>query len=771
MKNNNGNYSQQTNNSVDLNASLNIGQSAQQLSQQAQAAINIHVPQHVLPPQLMAPLFPAGSMLGNAANSIVSGDLYSQINLANARNAGSLPTPDAYQQMVVPPTMPGPESYGTSRRDKGNSGASVTDFGSSDRAKQNRDRNREHARSTRLRKKAYVAKLKDLVEGLHSQRTEDMRQRRVAIQHLSEVQSVRRNVVRTFLNHFSTYERDDRKWATLMEDSFWLKEPVTPYRSFRRAEIEKDCHISKGLSSIMCNSASLAVMVESIGSRGSRWMQLKRQEVIIAEEAQRGSKQKPPCLIKQPSRLQHAISSLSSSSEILSGEDCTSVSDEKVELVSATQDDKTFTTQEGLQDEAAKVSCSSESSNEDSDKKEDASNVYHDYNAKPLPDPKLDEEEKRSSSGDGSADDYVKQGDNSADSYSGDEAGADATEDGPLAKRQKVDSDAHSSASNSCDVAATQKALGPSIAKRGGIPHNIVPVMTKVSSTGSTSSRLEKAPAVVLPPFTGLGKRSGGGSMKQMKRSGSDMTASNSNGTVTSNADAESSLSSESNKLPRTSARFHINEDDMIMMDSVLMCPFVMRSSDAVLCGALAECVMPGMLRAHFSPRNKLLSLELVYDSMGFMQQLERANGNEGAAQIVPGSLEMALTPSSAEARVITLAKSPFLIVNVNDLWTQTTGYTQMEVEGKPYLSLLDGEATLKPACDKSGKPLYDLEEVAKGRSACIANIHYDKHGKDYIEYVCSYPLTNSNDETTHLLHVSKELPSEHGGSNALITR
>ena len=41
--------------------------------------------------------------------------------------------------------------------------ASVTDLTQEEKIKMNRDRNREHARSTRLRKKAYVNKLKELV--------------------------------------------------------------------------------------------------------------------------------------------------------------------------------------------------------------------------------------------------------------------------------------------------------------------------------------------------------------------------------------------------------------------------------------------------------------------------------------------------------------------------------------------------------------------------------------------------------------------------------
>ena len=108
-----------------------------------------------------------------------------------------------------------------------------------ERARQNRDRNREHARSTRLRKKAYVQKLKELVEDLHEERTEEVRQRRVAVQHLAEVQNVRRAVVRSFLRSLANFETEGRKWATILEDDFWLKQPVTPFRSFRRAEIEK----------------------------------------------------------------------------------------------------------------------------------------------------------------------------------------------------------------------------------------------------------------------------------------------------------------------------------------------------------------------------------------------------------------------------------------------------------------------------------------------------------------------------------------------------
>jgi PAS domain-containing protein len=171
------------------------------------------------------------------------------------------------------------------------------------------------------------------------------------------------------------------------------------------------------------------------------------------------------------------------------------------------------------------------------------------------------------------------------------------------------------------------------------------------------------------------------------------------------------------------------------------------------------------MLQARFSPCNKLISMEMTYDAMGAMQQLERASGSEGTAQIIPGSLETALAPNSREARAITLAKPPYLIVAVNEAWTKLTKYAQMEVEGKE-LTILDGERTDPDAGNRSGKPLHRFDEIAKGRCACSTNVHYYKEGREFIDFTCSYPLTNANDEVTHILHVYKELPGPSIPSN-----
>jgi len=573
---------------------------------------------------------------------------------------------------------------------------------------------------------------------------------------------------------------------------------------------------------MICDAASMAVMLESIGSRSPRWMQIKRDEFTALEEVKRAPANKMPrCIARQESRLKHAISSLSSS-----GDSSNHGSDNMAASQSATlpkpgtcvgpktsspeiADDNNHSKKQPLSsvaaavsapsnnknnDEAAKVSSGSgrdssqakqSKSNNNNPEHPDASKDYHDYHAKPLPDPKLSYEQSSNGSSPSEDSNGSANGEDGKRAISGDSSSSGDDSAGPPAtKRARKAEGAVAAADDSTAVeekaasttgsCTSSSCLPPNIAKKGGIAHSIRP-----QSVGNGAVRLRVAPAVVLPPFAGIGKKrsttdgsvtSRGASDVAPLKSGSTGTAKRSAGamqgvpkvaSVIVQADMDTSSSNEDSYThPQITGAYHLNEDDMILMEDFLMCPFVFRTSDAVLCGACSECVMPGMLRAKFSTRNKLQSMELVYDAMGFMQQLERASGNEGTAQIIAGSLEMALDPLTSEARVITLAKAPYLIVNVNEVWTRITGYTQMEVEGTEYLKLLHGEGTVPEAMERPGKPVHKLEEVAKGHPACSTNIHYDRNGRDFIEFVSSYPLSNANDEITHILHVSKELPS-----------
>lgn len=489
------------------------------------------------------------------------------------------------------------------------------------KAKQNRERNKEHARSTRLRKKAYVQQLKEMAEGLRAIQTEEIRQRRMAVQKMMGLQKARRTMIQTVLTYHSCYESDPIKWAAIIEETFWLKQPVTPFRSFRRSEVDKDCRMVCGIEAMICDAASLSVMIERIGCRNTRWKQLKRKKFIDRLESSR-----------QLHPTQRAESSLSSESSTDSSFGSSGRRPHKRQLPS--------TGSTHTQKEQNKVNSSSESSN----REKEAENR------------KADKSEESNE---------------------------------PQSKRMK---ESHTN----------MPRVAPHVVPSGGVIHEVRSNAGILKS--ETNSALRQVPNHAPVMFGSF------------------------------------------NMFPDTSnelgAYYAVNEDDMIMIDDVLMCPFIFRSKNAVLCGALADCVMPGMLRANFSKGNRLQSLEMIFDAMGFMQQLDGANGREVNAQVIPGSLEMALMSSPNEARIITEARPPFNVVHINEAWTRLTKYSQVEVEGKEFLGLIRGDDTDPDAGMRPGKPIHRLEEVAKGRPACSTNIHYDKFGHSFVDFMSSYPLT-----------------------------
>jgi hypothetical protein len=579
-----------------------------------------------------------------------------------------------------------------------------------------RDRNR----TTHKRRKAYVHELQAMVESLQSERNEEIRQRLFAEHRMNDVQTVRRNVMATFLNYHACYQTDVRKWSMILEDTFWLKQPITPFRSFRRSEIEKECRVSRGLEAIINDSASLSVMLESIGCHSSRWIRIKREKFLQLEESRRcPSRKKPSCVERQDSRLQHAVSSLTTSSD-------SSRNREELNQIVTTSHCNQNMTNDSISNHN-KVSSSSGGSGgsggSGSDGGTNGSNDVHNYQHRSI----LNKRKNDISSPDESpvedTSDTSSHGTDNKRHTSSDLSSSEYDSDRQFAQTcRKTDSNGETFANFKNKIRAPTN-----VSPNGNVYNQVHQESSRISSSNVIENRNDTAtngPHVIA---TDVG---------------------------------DGSSDSDSSTIPKIKGRYHFNDDEIMITDDVLMCPFVFRTQNAVLCGAMAECVMPGMLRARFSDCNKLHSIELIYDAMGFMQQLERASGNDSTTHVIPGSLDMALSPNGNEGRVITLAHPPYSIVNVNEVWTRITGYTQMENEGHGYLQLIEGDATIADAKNCTGKPIYSLEYVSNGQPACSTNIHYDRNGRDFIEFVCSYPLTNSMDEITHILHVSRELPS-----------
>jgi Uncharacterized conserved protein len=102
-----------------------------------------------------------------------------------------------------------------------------------ERARQNRDRNREHARNTRLRKKAYVEELKRTLTELVNQRDAAEVEKRHEKQRDLEVREVRYRVMEEFLKLRARGAEPNLlvRWIAILEDGFTLTLPKTEYRA------------------------------------------------------------------------------------------------------------------------------------------------------------------------------------------------------------------------------------------------------------------------------------------------------------------------------------------------------------------------------------------------------------------------------------------------------------------------------------------------------------------------------------------------------------
>lgn len=147
-----------------------------------------------------------------------------------------------------------------------------------ERAKQNRDRNREHARNTRLRKKAYVEELKRTLTELVAQRDTADLDRRHEAQRNQEQREVRFRVMEEFLKIRGRNEPNASRWVAILEDGFAFSLPRTPFRRMADGGEPLANHADTaagtpsladqtlcGAAAVMEDSRYLAAYLQSIG--------------------------------------------------------------------------------------------------------------------------------------------------------------------------------------------------------------------------------------------------------------------------------------------------------------------------------------------------------------------------------------------------------------------------------------------------------------------------------------------------------------------------
>jgi hypothetical protein len=146
-----------------------------------------------------------------------------------------------------------------------------------EKLQQSRNRNREHAKNTRLRKKAYVLKLKALVERIARQKEIEESERHALGVRIYETHNIRKQVVHTYFNYRAANERSHMKWSDILDESFSLIIPITPYRSFHKGDIVNNTRTVKGINGAISESASLSLLAQSVGLGSQKWINAIKQ--------------------------------------------------------------------------------------------------------------------------------------------------------------------------------------------------------------------------------------------------------------------------------------------------------------------------------------------------------------------------------------------------------------------------------------------------------------------------------------------------------------
>jgi len=140
-----------------------------------------------------------------------------------------------------------------------------------ERARQNRDRNREHARNTRLRKKAYVEELKRTLTEMVSQRDANEVEKRHTAQRELEQREVRFRVMEEFLKLRGRNELNSARWVAILEENFSLTLPLTDYRKMIDSghdnvpSLVRSEQVLQGASEAMVDAGHLSSFLQTLG--------------------------------------------------------------------------------------------------------------------------------------------------------------------------------------------------------------------------------------------------------------------------------------------------------------------------------------------------------------------------------------------------------------------------------------------------------------------------------------------------------------------------
>lgn len=195
---------------------------------------------------------------------------------------------------------------------------------------------------------------------------------------------------------------------------------------------------------------------------------------------------------------------------------------------------------------------------------------------------------------------------------------------------------------------------------------------------------------------------------------------------------------------------YHTSKEDVIASNDMVMCRFILKLEKKE--NLSQNFIQPGMLHCKFSRFNKIISMEIIFDVMSFMQQLQRMAEISLENSIIPNTLDMAVQPSN-EARLLVQSEFPYSILHVNISWTKLFGYSQGDLESGQLLSTLDLSSS------EMDTLVTSLENCKIGRpGSCIVRARTKLGACRDCVYLKTLPLTSDTDKVSHILIVANSL-------------
>lgn len=182
-----------------------------------------------------------------------------------------------------------------------------------------------------------------------------------------------------------------------------------------------------------------------------------------------------------------------------------------------------------------------------------------------------------------------------------------------------------------------------------------------------------------------------------------------------------------------------------------LMARWMLKSENATRCGAQCELQLYGMMEATFTAENKLATMSLVFDVMGFMQQLRRSAA-KSQFQTTPSCLQMA-EEASDEPRIIVSPQPPFRVLYVNPAWAKTFGVDPAEYQMKT-MAIERAAGGRRDGNDPGMAAVTSLYDSLGRQLPCSINVqYYFTGGRRVIGLLALFPLVQSG-QLSHYLAV-----------------